>query len=183
MSKMRRWSLAVGLGMALTVSIPATAVAAPPAEAAAEVVTTRVQKDTPDNMCLTASGGVGSQAYQDPCGTGEAQYWEFVGPYYAAQGGLYYLMRNRATGLCLEEMAGSETGSPVVQQTCDTAEPPRNSQAWGMTSGDFQMIGSRTSELQIRLPGSTPGAGAVYSAFVEPHDELAYKFLDEAPEW
>ena len=140
----------------------------------------------PGNMCLAAfSRDPGSIVVQWSCGgpTEETQLWEFVGPYYVAQGGNYYLMRNKHTGLCLTAEEEVE-GAPVLQQPCSTVEPPPNEQAWGITTGNRQMIGPRgRASLHIRMPGSLSGQTAVLSPFKQPLDEISFLFLDDAPEF
>jgi hypothetical protein len=180
-NKRRWWSLAIGLGMALAVAFPVAATAAPARETAEIAATTRLQKDSPDKLCLAAfSRDVGSPAVQWSCAgpTEPTQLWEFIGPYYVQQGGNYYLMRNKYSGLCLtieQEVAGE----PVLQQPCSTVEPPPNHQSWGITSGDFQLILPRIRPtLYLGLSGSLSGQAAALST-----SWTKYLFLDEAPEF
>lgn len=175
----RSLSIAIGAALALAVLGPSAALAATPD---AGVVTTRVQKNGPDNLCLAVTGAAGAQAFQTPCTTDQNQYWDFVGPFYVAQGGYYYQMRNAATGLCLISTGGT-VGTPVVQQDCSTEDPPPNGQVWGMTSGDFQMIKSREHHLGIKVPGTATGTGAELAKFQQDISEISYRFLDAQPRW
>lgn len=156
---------------------PAVDVAAP----SAAVVTTRVKKLHGD-LCLTASGGVGTAPIQATCGTGAEQYWEFVGPYDVEHGGYYYLMRNKATGLCLR--SGGDTAPAPVEQVAE-CDSTLDDHKWGITSGDIQLLGPRRSELHITLPGSAPGTPAHLDEFLgnEADYQQAWTFLDEQPEW
>jgi hypothetical protein len=178
-------AVAAVIGLCTAAASPGEAVEMGPtadvASSSASVVTTRVKKLNAD-LCLAASGGVGTAPIQTTCGTGAEQYWEFVGPYDVEHGGYYYLMRNKATGLCLRS-GGTTAPAPIEQVAeCDST---RGDHKWGITSGDIQMLGDRGSDLHVTLPGSAPGTPAHMDEFLgnESDNQQAWTFLDEQPKW